>query len=104
MQKLFIDTYIDIIFAGSLNLYAMNQTESWEELMEFFDSFDNILCSTVTLIAVFLAYWKPIYIWASLYVNLDHLHEPHILEKYGVFYEEFDYRSSNPLKSFYTVI
>ena len=104
MQKLFVETYIDIIFAASLNYYAIMQTKEPEEFLEFFNSFENLICTILTIVCLFLGYVAPIYTFSIIYRYQDNLQSPDILNLYGVYYEEYDYQSCERLKSYFTVI
>ena len=58
----------------------------------------------LTITSIFLGYAAPIYIFAVIYRNRERLQSPSVLDQYGVFYEEYNYKSANKVTPFFTVI
>jgi hypothetical protein len=99
---LFIETYIDILLSAGLNFFALYQTNEQEDFLGFFDSFDNIMCSSIAVIAFFLVLMAPIHIAYIVQDNYENIHDPKVIEKYGVYFEE--YHCATKATSMYTVI
>lgn len=89
MTKLFLETYIDILLAVALNFTAIYQSETMEDFVEFFNSFDNFLSSGATIVFFGLIIAAPLYISYLILANYDKLDDPEFQDKYGVYYNEF---------------
>lgn len=61
--KLFLETYFDLVICSSINLFAFYKSANREDLMEFFSSRDNVICSTITIVYSFLVVFFPIYVF-----------------------------------------
>ena len=60
-QKLFLESYYDVVMCSCINTIAFMESKNFEDFKEFWNSFDNVLNSTVTCICLVLIIVFPIY-------------------------------------------
>ena len=102
LLKIFIEGYIDIALSCFLNMMAIMKEDTWQGLASWFGTRDDIMSSVVTIIAFLMVVFMPIYIAYILKENKNRLDDDKVLEKYGIFYEEF--RLDNKWAVYYSII
>ena len=61
-----------------------------DNFLLFWSSFDNIFCSTVTIIFTIGIFVFPVFVYKKLHKNFGHLREKHVREMYGFMYEDLN--------------
>lgn len=65
----------------------------------FFSTIDDFMSSLVTILAFCAVIFAPIYITNVINKNFDRLNDEEVLQKYGIFYEDF--RTTNKYAVYY---
>ena len=102
LLKLFIEGYIDIVLSCLLSVMAIMSEDTWAGLKSWFATFDDTLNSVVAIIAFLMVIFVPIYISYILKKFRNRLDDEQVMEKYGVFYEEYRLDDRNAV--YYPVI
>ena len=102
LLKLFIEGYIDIVLSCLLSVMAIMSEDTWAGILSWFATFDDTMNSVVAIIAFLMVIFVPIYVAYILKKFRNRLDDDEVLEKYGIFYE--DYRFDNRNAVYYPVI
>jgi len=80
-QKLFLESYMDIILFSLVNLsaFALNH---WEEFGEYWSGFGNVVCSMFTVVSLLLIIVFPIFGFVVIHKNRKNLDDEDVLEKH----------------------
>ena len=62
-----------------LNFYTIYNSPDFEDFKEYFDSFDNIFTSSLTIVAFPLVIIAPLHIAFIIYVNFETIEHPDTL-------------------------
>jgi hypothetical protein len=60
-MKLMVEGYFDMSMATLLGFWAFSEVKSLAEFAEFFDTFDNCLCSILTILGMICCIYIPIW-------------------------------------------
>lgn len=89
LQKLFIESYFDLLFCSILNVVALIQSQAEDgSIYEHFSTWHDVLNSSLTILYSLAILILPVY-WSSLLMmNFSDLDTPDFREKHEVLYSE----------------
>ena len=59
--KLFLESYFDLTICTFINITAFIRAKNIKDFREFFETRDDIICSTISILYVFLVLYFPIF-------------------------------------------
>lgn len=100
-QKLFLESYYDVVMCSIINTIAFKDSKNYDEFKEHWNSFDNVLNSTVTCTCLLLIFVFPIYGFVSIVKHRKSLEFQAFIVENRVFLEDVSQRTV--INSLYTI-
>jgi hypothetical protein len=100
--KLFLESYYDLVLCVALGMSAFFGCKNFEEFTQFWTTFEDVLCSSLTILFFILVIAFPLYGYAKIRANQDHLTEPDFKDKFAVYIEDINMDSY--YSSMYTIL
>ena len=85
--KLFMESYFDLAMCAMLNFLSFYTNKNYT-MGDYFGTFDDILCSMITLVYFVLIFVFPVWGYKLITENMDDLEKPEIKDKVEVFIDE----------------
>ena len=95
LTRLFMESYLEICMCTFLNVMAFSQAKNLSELIEYFSTIDDLLCSMLTCLTFILILIFPFWAAMSIKNNFGSLDSKKTRQLYGPLYEDIKTNSLN---------
>ena len=61
VYKLILETYFDLVICSFINVKAFSDAKDWDDFKEFWNNFDDFVCSAITVFHYVFVFYLPVF-------------------------------------------